>query len=40
MFMSGCVPVGDLPKAVPYIGKPFTASALLGAVDRVVGARP
>jgi hypothetical protein len=38
MFISGCVPVGQLPNGIPYLGKPFTARDLLGAVARVLGA--
>lgn len=36
MLMSGCVPVGRLPRGVPFLGKPFSASDLLGAVDKVL----
>ena len=39
MFISGCVPVGQLPKGVPYLGKPFSPRDLLGAVVRVLAAR-
>ena len=39
MFISGCVPVGHLPKGFPYLGKPFSARDLLGAVDRVLQGR-
>jgi len=39
MFISGCVPVGQLPRGFPYLGKPFSPRDLLGAVDRVLAAR-
>ena len=38
MFISGCVPVGQLPKGVPYLGKPFSPRDLLRAVSRLLGA--
>ena len=38
MFISGCVPVGQLPKGVPYLGKPFSPRDLLSAVGRVLSA--
>ncbi len=40
MFISGCVPVGQLPRGVPYLGKPFSPRDLLSAVVRVLGAGP
>jgi CheY-like chemotaxis protein len=39
MFISGCVPVGQLPRGFPYLGKPFSPRDLLGAVDRALAAR-
>lgn len=36
MFISGCVPVGQLPKGFPYLGKPFSPRDLLTAVGRVL----
>jgi len=36
IFITGCVPVGRLPKGVPYLGKPFSPRDLLSAVDRVL----
>ena len=38
MFISGCVPVGQLPKGFPYLGKPFSPRDLLSAVGRVLSA--
>jgi len=40
MFISGCVPVGQLPRGIPYLGKPFSPRDLLGAVGRVLSASP
>ncbi len=37
MFISGCVPVGHIPKGFSYLGKPFSPRDLLGAVNRMVG---
>lgn len=39
MFISGCVPVGQLPKGFPYLGKPFSPRDLLSMVGRVLSAR-
>ena len=39
MFISGCVPVGQIPRGFPYLGKPFSPRDLLGAVDRALAAR-
>ncbi|HXN48796.1 MAG TPA: response regulator [Bryobacteraceae bacterium] len=36
MFISGCVPVGQLPRGIPYLGKPFSPRDLLSAVGRVL----
>ena len=36
MFISGCVPVGQLPRGFPYLGKPFSPRDLLSAVGRVL----
>jgi CheY-like chemotaxis protein len=36
MFISGCVPAGDLPKGVPFLGKPFSIQDLLAAVERAL----
>jgi two-component system, cell cycle sensor histidine kinase and response regulator CckA len=36
MFISGCVPSGDLPTGVPFLGKPFSAQGLLAAVERAL----
>jgi two-component system, cell cycle sensor histidine kinase and response regulator CckA len=36
MLISGCVPNGDLPKGVPFVGKPFSPRGLLAAVEKVL----
>jgi DNA-binding NtrC family response regulator len=36
LFMSGCVPVTQLPSGAPFIGKPFATRDLLRAVDRAL----
>jgi len=36
MLMSGCTVAGELPQGVPFLGKPFSSSALTRAVDRAL----
>jgi len=36
MLMSGCIPAGQLPRGIPFLGKPFSSSDLTRAVDRVL----
>ncbi len=35
VFISCCVPVGQIPKGVPHLGKPFSPRGLVGVVARV-----
>jgi len=36
MLMTGCASEGQIPKDLPFVGKPFSPSDLLGAVERVL----
>jgi len=36
LLMSGSVPAGQLPRGIPFVGKPFSSSDLLRAVDKTL----
>lgn len=36
VLMTGCASEGQVPKDLPFVGKPFSPSDLLGAVERVL----
>jgi CheY-like chemotaxis protein len=36
MLMSGSIPAGQLPRGIPFLGKPFSYSDLTRAVDRAL----
>ena len=36
MLMSGSIPVGQLPRGIPFLGKPFSSSDLMRAVDKAL----
>jgi two-component system cell cycle sensor histidine kinase/response regulator CckA len=38
MLMTGCASQGQLTKGFPFLGKPFSPSGLLGAVERALQA--
>jgi CheY-like chemotaxis protein len=36
MLMSGSIPAGELPRGIPFLGKPFSTSDLTRAVDKAL----
>jgi CheY-like chemotaxis protein len=36
MLMSGSIPAGQLPRGIPFLGKPFSSSDLTRAVDKAL----